>query len=268
VTEGEQLLRAVLEEPGDDTVRLVYADWLEENGRGKEAAYIRNGVAICHPERLNPEHDMGAGWDGIIDFITQYPPADRNHCPLCRAISHQRGHPFTRALAADVGDIFGKPADWSGRKDPGVPNYVGVRCRGGFVAEVTTTAAQFTEEVARSLFSRHPVTAVCLTDARPSEDSAIGSTRVGWHLAEQTEDVDETDPGMGYIPLRIFERLTRMVSSPVDAYNLGLAVYQREADARGDLSDACCLWGRSLVKPPLKSLETKKNESVSERISS
>jgi uncharacterized protein (TIGR02996 family) len=35
------LLRAVLDEPGDDTVRLVCADWYEENGQPERADFIR-----------------------------------------------------------------------------------------------------------------------------------------------------------------------------------------------------------------------------------
>src|SRR5687767_8806243 len=40
-TVGEQLLRGVLEAPEDDAPRLVYADWLEENGDGERAEFIR-----------------------------------------------------------------------------------------------------------------------------------------------------------------------------------------------------------------------------------
>lgn len=35
------LLRAVCDRPDDDLVRLVYADWLEENGRADRARFIR-----------------------------------------------------------------------------------------------------------------------------------------------------------------------------------------------------------------------------------
>jgi uncharacterized protein (TIGR02996 family) len=40
-TEGEALFRAVCEEPWDDAVRLVYADWLEEHGQPQRADFIR-----------------------------------------------------------------------------------------------------------------------------------------------------------------------------------------------------------------------------------
>ena len=41
MTTGAALLRAILGNPDDDTVRLVYADWLEENGDAARAEFIR-----------------------------------------------------------------------------------------------------------------------------------------------------------------------------------------------------------------------------------
>jgi len=41
MTDRDALYRAILAHPADDTPRLVYADWLEENGRGEEAEFMR-----------------------------------------------------------------------------------------------------------------------------------------------------------------------------------------------------------------------------------
>jgi uncharacterized protein (TIGR02996 family) len=35
------LLRAILDDPEDDGIRLIYADWLEEHGRAERAEFIR-----------------------------------------------------------------------------------------------------------------------------------------------------------------------------------------------------------------------------------
>lgn len=40
-SDGEALFRALCEQPLDDTPRLVYADWLDENGRPERAEFIR-----------------------------------------------------------------------------------------------------------------------------------------------------------------------------------------------------------------------------------
>lgn len=45
MTDGDALLAAVLAAPGDDTPRLVFADWLDEHGRAAKAAFIRGQVA-------------------------------------------------------------------------------------------------------------------------------------------------------------------------------------------------------------------------------
>lgn len=44
MTEQECLLRAILTDPDDDTVRLVYADWLQENGQEERGEFIRAEV--------------------------------------------------------------------------------------------------------------------------------------------------------------------------------------------------------------------------------
>jgi uncharacterized protein (TIGR02996 family) len=45
-SDGEALFRAICEQPWEDTPRLAYADWLEENGDPRRAEYIRLEVAI------------------------------------------------------------------------------------------------------------------------------------------------------------------------------------------------------------------------------
>ncbi len=49
-----ELLRAILDNPEDDAVRLVYADWLEENGETDHAEFIR---VQCEVEHLDPLDD-------------------------------------------------------------------------------------------------------------------------------------------------------------------------------------------------------------------
>jgi len=45
--EQSALLRTICEEPGDDTPRLVYADWLEEHGQSERAEYIRTQIEMA-----------------------------------------------------------------------------------------------------------------------------------------------------------------------------------------------------------------------------
>lgn len=52
MNDGNALLRAIIGHANDDTPRLVYADWLEENGRAEEAEFIR---LECRLESLTPD---------------------------------------------------------------------------------------------------------------------------------------------------------------------------------------------------------------------
>lgn len=57
-SDGEALFRAVCDNPADDTPRLVYADWLEENGRGERAEFIR---LQCEASHRSPAHPTDEG---------------------------------------------------------------------------------------------------------------------------------------------------------------------------------------------------------------
>lgn len=45
--DGQGLLDAILDTPGDDVPRLVYADWLEDNGQPERAEFIRVQVELA-----------------------------------------------------------------------------------------------------------------------------------------------------------------------------------------------------------------------------
>ncbi len=59
-TDGELLLRAIFNNPAEDTPRLVYADWLEEQGEHDWAEFIRTEVAVEHaPECPDYMSELG-----------------------------------------------------------------------------------------------------------------------------------------------------------------------------------------------------------------
>ena len=95
--EGQALLRGILAEPEPDAPRLVYADWLEDNGQPARARLVRLGcererLAVGDPRRervtgeiLALEREQLAVWLGPLD-----PDA-------CRDPSEPHGH-FHRGL--------------------------------------------------------------------------------------------------------------------------------------------------------------------------
>jgi uncharacterized protein (TIGR02996 family) len=61
MTERDALLRAVCENPDDDTPRLVFADWLQENGDETRAEFIRLHLPLAERERF---YDWSLSDDG------------------------------------------------------------------------------------------------------------------------------------------------------------------------------------------------------------
>jgi uncharacterized protein (TIGR02996 family) len=55
MTEGT-LLQAVIAEPEDDVIRLVYADWLEEQGKQDRAEFIRGECELAHLPTTDRRH--------------------------------------------------------------------------------------------------------------------------------------------------------------------------------------------------------------------
>ena len=73
MSDHDALLRTICANPRDDLPRLVYADWLEENGRPDHAAFIRTDVEMAR----RPEWDADrvrheAGLDGKA-FFARHP---------------------------------------------------------------------------------------------------------------------------------------------------------------------------------------------------
>ena len=54
-SEGLALFRAALAHPDEDTPRLVFADWLQERGEEKRAAFIRAQVDLFHRKSADSE---------------------------------------------------------------------------------------------------------------------------------------------------------------------------------------------------------------------
>jgi uncharacterized protein (TIGR02996 family) len=124
----DAFLRASIENPDDDGLRLMYADWLEERGdpRGE---FIRVQVALAGM----PEHDPRRGELEARERALLKGHRDEWLGPLRELAEDQQFHP---------GAQF---------------------CR-GFVAELTVKASVFLEEAER-LFRSAPVRRVCLLNA-------------------------------------------------------------------------------------------------------
>jgi uncharacterized protein (TIGR02996 family) len=54
MTDRETFLRAICDDPADDTARLVFADWLEEHGEAARGEFIRVEIQLA---RRNPDDE-------------------------------------------------------------------------------------------------------------------------------------------------------------------------------------------------------------------
>jgi uncharacterized protein (TIGR02996 family) len=125
VSDGEALLRAVLDEPADDAHRLVYADWCEDNGDTDRAEFVRVQLMIAgRLDRrgagigtlLRRERELwwqnAARWTGrplgILQAVSQWRGGFLHtaHSPLQTWLDHgaavTRLHPVGRVRASDA----------------------------------------------------------------------------------------------------------------------------------------------------------------------
>ncbi|MBP3958959.1 TIGR02996 domain-containing protein [Gemmata sp. G18] len=54
--DADALFRAIVRHPDDDTARLVFADWLQENGRTEEGEFVRTQCRLAAAEPDDPEY--------------------------------------------------------------------------------------------------------------------------------------------------------------------------------------------------------------------
>lgn len=223
-TDERALLRAVLAEPYEDTVRLVYADWCEENGDAPTARFIRHQIwTPVSPCRSAP--------------LTALVPLE----PLVGPLPHL----YTR----NVSGIGGATVTY--------PNGMEFWFRRGFVSEIHLTCAAFMQH-AEAIFRAHPVTTAVLTDKRPwvgrySATDSAPNLWGWWRLPERGEAPD-------ILPRALMERLIadpRRDGPNPTAYrpdiDTGSVVFFHEQSALDALSGACVAYGRSLAQlPPLE----------------
>jgi uncharacterized protein (TIGR02996 family) len=133
MTDREALFRAILADPDDDTLRLIYADALEEAGQARRAAFVRTQVQLAGVPEYDPAHirarHSGAG-----------------------------GFDFEWLQEATLPDGL----DWA--REP---------FRRGFPAAVQARDAAAFVAGADELFARYPVESVELRVARPGEAAAF-----------------------------------------------------------------------------------------------
>lgn len=203
---GTDLLAAILAAPADDNVRLVYADYLQEQGASSRAEFIRVQVELARgPEGIDCERifseasSSGAEhWSCALAPELALPPVGAT--VTARLNSAQSGWlTVTGAVCA-----WGKPHEFAfaagARAEPWQPELtrregellpaflktlrtryrVGMEftCSRGFANAVMCAAADWLAH-ADAILARHPVGRVTLTDDRVPWG---GNERMGYYL--------------------------------------------------------------------------------------
>ncbi|MBY0456152.1 MAG: TIGR02996 domain-containing protein, partial [Gemmataceae bacterium] len=113
MTDGPALLKAVIANPDEDTPRLVYADWLDENGEEARAEFIRSQVQLA---------GMNAWDEGFTELDIRCRELERAHPEWVEPVgafvqrgevfSGDRDYPFQRGFPRKVRVTAGQFADY------------------------------------------------------------------------------------------------------------------------------------------------------------
>jgi uncharacterized protein (TIGR02996 family) len=102
MSDGDALFQAILRHPDEDTPRLAYADWCDENGQPERAEFIRLQIetALLTAELNHPSEDdnvctgLTASWCprcGDCLCVDRERSMSDDHCPLhCATSGHAR----------------------------------------------------------------------------------------------------------------------------------------------------------------------------------
>lgn len=246
MSDGDALLRAILAHPEEDTPRLVYADWLDEQPTLNGSCPKCKGDGIVRGLREKP-HAPDFGWwecqpcrgRGSISDTS-----DRDRAELIR---------YQIATGVEL-TATGGPCAWSikgtSRELPlscwraanaflSEPLPMRFTISRGFVSHIELPAADFLDHAA-DVFAAHPVTAVRLSDRIPHVYEGI----FNWFTEERTGFKMQ---GAGYIPGVIYDEMVRggyyLFDHPAATSNL-----TTEELAYAELSRACVAYGRSLAE--------------------
>ena len=177
-TERDAFLRATAAEPEDDTPRLVFADWLDEQDNRADrarAAFIRASLEIHHGAVPTCSRVTGEN----VTRVGLVSPVKRCRCPWCKIA--RRSWMASRSFAGEWKDEALAPIESERTRQVGqavrdgsdlralfaTHSPVDVLFRRGFVERLSVPKDLFVRH-AGALFGLSPITEVALFDETPA----------------------------------------------------------------------------------------------------
>lgn len=225
MTEREAFIRQICERPDDDTVRLVFADWLQENGEPERAEFIRDQIEWRFG---SSDFDLlDANWDVWFPDVTRH---DEN--------GFRRLQNYGGGLAAPL--LSGNTVIFSR----------------GFVSAVRFSATvSYMKHANEGYWRQQPITEVRLVDKTPWFNH--DKTHHGW-WSESALANPLTHPDVMPLPLMIHmasdpDRFDHGIGNRFTMENLvGCIMWNHRNPALAAASRACVAHGRALANlPPL-----------------
>lgn len=190
MSDGEALLAAIIRDPAEDTPRLMYADWLQENGHGERAEFIRvqcelAGLRGMRPSDCDAWHNTSESpghWCPLCEWNEKFFPLERReqavwNYGLPKTWVSTDHFPFTRFFQCIDQETISQDTS---------PSYEPIVIyQRGFPTAITCTAVDWLAH-ADAILPKHPITKVTLTmlplfETGFSQDRDIYRiTRRGW----------------------------------------------------------------------------------------
>jgi uncharacterized protein (TIGR02996 family) len=181
-------LADIIAHPADDAPRLIYADWLEDNGEEERAEFIRVQCELAARAAGVSRGHIPAGslWHPAIDdgaILRRERNLLFDHWPRwlhqsCDPLAYDVG-----VFARDDNDFGVSLYDWQKREQ----GHFDCSFRRGFIAEVKLPLAAWLEH-GKELVAAHPLEKVTLADREPAQSSRewfwTTGTNEPWQLPE------------------------------------------------------------------------------------
>lgn len=243
MTEQQALIRAICLEPADDTARLVYADWLQDNGEENRAEFIR---LSCELSRVSFEVDefcmncYGGGGVPVKDKESgkyRKMPCWNCHnklCESCQSLFQDNASNWWKNLpGTSRGVIVSKSRLCSILGGNGWQWFI----NRGFVSRVKMPCSDLLGH-AEIIFCLQPIDQVKLTDRRTKDNQ-----RPPYHWAASIKRNDDTKPGQigtNFLPWSV----AKYLRGKVEITHQYLWTYRQMQEADDDLNQACVQYGR------------------------